>query len=171
MTCVRAAGMSTCWHVYVVDRESSSCACTSWYMPCYFDMLFFQIGSYDFQIFPQTSFDLWVSYYYFRRKKIVMPTKPGFMRIKDSQTFMRMAYAEVLCGGFFSKKALCGALCCIKLKALCGRFMRHKALHKATLEKKLYALYAGSDAARECRKKTLCANCPDWIFLCWKIVN
>ena len=31
--------------------------------------------------------------------------------------------------------------------------MQHKAFYKATLRKKLYELYAGWGAARECRKK------------------
>ena len=42
----------------------------------------------------------------FCRKEIRYEHKAGFMRIKDLQTFMRMAYAEVLCGRFFCEKNL-----------------------------------------------------------------
>ena len=37
-------------------------------------------------------------------KKIFMHHQARLMHIKDSQTFMRMAYAEVSCGGFYAKK-------------------------------------------------------------------
>ena len=54
---------------------------------------------------------------------------------------------------FLRKKPSCGALRCIKLITPIQRLMRHKALHNATLRKKLHQLYAGSDAARDCGKK------------------
>ena len=96
-------------------------------------------------------------YTIFNGKKGAMNIKPALCGISIRKPLcgwlMRRSYAE----GFIAKKPLCGALCCIKLIRPIQRLMRHKALHKATLRKKLYALYAGSDAARECRKKTLCA--------------
>ena len=53
----------------------------------------------------------------------------------------------------------------IKLLWVIGGLMQYKALHKATLRKKLYELYAGWDAARECRKKALWTFFFDCFFL------